>query len=119
MCQFEAARSINTTDRENNPIGCEVQRFVLGFSQESTFAVLGCVPSFVACFRRKICKLEPDGESLLKSVVGDVALSARNKKLHIGRVIAGLEPSDKIMARHLSEAINYRTFDRNSTSRGS
>lgn len=67
----------------------------------------------------KICKLEPDGESLLKSVVGDIVLSARNEKLHIGRVIAGLEQSNKIMASHLSEAINYRTFDRNSTSRGS
>ena len=64
---------------------------------------------------RKFCKLEPDAESLLKSAMEEMGLSARahDKILRIGRTIADLEQSDQITAAHLSEAINYRTLDRN------
>ena len=63
---------------------------------------------------RKHCKLESDAESLLKSAMEEMGLSARahDKILRIGRTIADLEHSDKIQANHLSEAINYRALDR-------
>ncbi len=63
---------------------------------------------------RKFCKLEPDAESLLKSAMEEMGLSARahDKILRIGRTIADLDQSDKITSGHLSEAINYRTLDR-------
>ncbi len=63
---------------------------------------------------RIFCKLEPDAESLLKSAMEEMGLSARahDKILRIGRTIADLEASDNITAAHLSEAINYRTLDR-------
>ena len=63
---------------------------------------------------RKFCKLEPDAESLLKSAMDEMGLSARahDKILRVGRTIADLDQSDKITAAHLSEAINYRTLDR-------
>ena len=53
--------------------------------------------------------------SLLKSAMEEMGLSARahDKILRIGRTIADLEQSDQITAAHLSEAINYRTLDRN------
>jgi magnesium chelatase family protein len=63
---------------------------------------------------RKYCKLEPDAESLLKSAMEEMGLSARahDKILRIGRTIADLSASDNITSDHLSEAINYRTLDR-------
>ena len=63
---------------------------------------------------RIFCKLEPDAESLLKSAMEEMGLSARahDKILRIGRTIADLEASENITAAHLSEAINYRTLDR-------
>jgi magnesium chelatase family protein len=63
---------------------------------------------------RKHCKLESDAESLLKSAMEEMGLSARahDKILRIGRTIADLNTSDNITADHLSEAINYRTLDK-------
>jgi magnesium chelatase family protein len=63
---------------------------------------------------RKFCQLEPDAESLLKSAMDEMGLSARahDKILRVARTIADLDASPKIMAHHLSEAINYRTLDR-------
>ncbi|MDB5341923.1 MAG: Mg chelatase, subunit ChlI [Schlesneria sp.] len=63
---------------------------------------------------RKYCKLEPDAESLLKSAMEEMGLSARahDKILRISRTIADLSASDNINSDHLSEAINYRTLDR-------
>lgn len=63
---------------------------------------------------RKFCQLELDAESLLKSAMDEMGLSARahDKILRVARTIADLDASAKIMAQHLSEAINYRTLDR-------
>ncbi|MDA1163964.1 MAG: YifB family Mg chelatase-like AAA ATPase [Planctomycetota bacterium] len=64
---------------------------------------------------RKYCQLEPDAENLLKTAMEEMGLSARahDKILRVSRTIADLETSDQISAVHLSEAINYRTLDRN------
>lgn len=60
------------------------------------------------------CQLEKDAETLLKTAMEDMGLSARahDKILRISRTIADLDKSDTITAVHLSEAINYRTLDR-------
>ncbi|MFG0333926.1 MAG: magnesium chelatase, partial [Maioricimonas sp. JB049] len=64
---------------------------------------------------RKFCKLDPAAETLLKTAMDEMGLSARahDKILRVGRTIADLEGNDRITAGHLSEAINYRTLDRN------
>ena len=64
---------------------------------------------------RRFCKLNKDAEELLKSAMEEMGLSARahDKILRIGRTIADLADSETIAAEHLSEAINYRTLDRN------
>lgn len=64
---------------------------------------------------RKFCKLEPGAEELLRAAMEEMGLSARahDKILRIGRTIADLADSDNIRAEHLSEAINFRTLDRN------
>ena len=64
---------------------------------------------------RKYCKLDNDAEQLLKAAMEEMGLSARahDKILRIGRTIADLADSTEIRAEHLSEAINFRTLDRN------
>lgn len=64
---------------------------------------------------RQHCTLQPEAESLLRTAMDEMGLSARahDKILRVSRTIADLEQSDRIEAHHLSEAINFRTLDRN------
>lgn len=64
---------------------------------------------------RRHCKLASDSESLLRAAMDEMGLSARahDKILRVSRTIADLDGSDTIEPQHLSEAINYRTLDRN------
>lgn len=64
---------------------------------------------------RKHCKLDSAAESLLKTAMEEMGLSARahDKILRVARTIADLDKSDPITSNHLNEAINYRTLDRN------
>lgn len=64
---------------------------------------------------RQYCRLQPDAENLLRSAMDEMGLSARahDKILRVSRTIADLEECETIEAHHLSEAINFRTLDRN------
>ena len=63
---------------------------------------------------RTFCKLDTAGEQLLKTAMDALGLSARahDKILRVARTIADLEQSEAIAPDHLSEAIGYRTLDR-------
>jgi len=63
---------------------------------------------------RKYCKLEKEAESLLKSAMEDMGLSARahDKILRVSRTIADMEEAEIIGVAHLTEAVNYRALDR-------
>ncbi|MFM8221048.1 MAG: YifB family Mg chelatase-like AAA ATPase [Planctomycetaceae bacterium] len=64
---------------------------------------------------RRHCKLDKGADSLLRTAMEEMGLSARahDKILRVARTIADLDHSPGIQTAHLSEAINYRTLDRN------
>jgi magnesium chelatase family protein len=64
---------------------------------------------------RKYCHLEPGPQSLLERAINKYGLSARayDRILKVSRTIADLEGAERIVDRHISEAVQYRTLDRN------
>jgi magnesium chelatase family protein len=63
---------------------------------------------------RKVCQSNGEGQALLKTAMDRLNLSARayDRILKVARTIADLEASPNIETHHLSEAIQYRSLDR-------
>ncbi len=64
---------------------------------------------------RKLCALDESGEKTLEMAVRRMGLSARahDRILKVARTVADLDSSDSISAKHLAEAVQYRSLDRN------
>ncbi|MBR2979500.1 MAG: YifB family Mg chelatase-like AAA ATPase [Myxococcaceae bacterium] len=60
------------------------------------------------------CRVDTEGASLLQKVVDLIGMSARahDRILKVARTIADLESCPGIEARHIGEAIGYRSLDR-------
>jgi magnesium chelatase family protein len=64
---------------------------------------------------KKHCQIDEPSERLLETAIDKFGLSARayNRILKVARTIADLDGREKIEVLHLSEAIQYRSLDRN------
>jgi len=64
---------------------------------------------------RKLCALDEAGERTLETAVRRMGLSARahDRILKVARTIADLDGAARIAAKHVAEAVQYRSLDRN------
>ncbi len=63
---------------------------------------------------RKLCELDETGERTLEMAVRRMGLSARghDRLLKVARTVADLSESPAVAAKHVAEAVQYRSLDR-------
>ena len=64
---------------------------------------------------RAFCRIDANGEKLMHMAISKLGLSARayDRILKVARTIADLAQAEAILPEHISEAIQYRSLDRN------
>jgi magnesium chelatase family protein len=80
--------------------------------QQERFKDIGitCCSEMTAVEVKEYCRTEPEAQSLLRSAMKQLHLTARafHRTLKLARTIADLDTSDIIKAPHLAEALQYR-----------
>ncbi|MEN9522494.1 MAG: hypothetical protein RL065_871 [Bacteroidota bacterium] len=79
-----------------------------------TNAEIHCNAQMSSKMLKEICVISGAGQTLLKTAMERLGLSARayDRILKVSRTIADLSGSDEIKVEHLAEAIQYRSLDR-------
>jgi magnesium chelatase family protein len=64
---------------------------------------------------RRLCALDEAGERTLEMAVRRMRLSARahDRILKVARTVAALSGTERVCAKHVAEAVQYRILDRN------
>lgn len=88
----------------------QLERFHRLNLRRQVFANAQMTPALI----RRFCPITHEGEELLRTAIDRLGLSTRayHRVLKLGRTIADLEGSELILPHHLSEAVQYRSFDR-------
>jgi magnesium chelatase family protein len=81
------------------------------FGQDHVFCNAQMTPRLI----RKYCAIEEGPQTLLERAINKYGLSARayDRILKVSRTIADLDGVGQIGEAHISEAVQYRTLDRN------
>jgi magnesium chelatase family protein len=81
------------------------------FREEKIFSNAQMSPRLI----RKYCGIDSRSKALLENAITRLGLSARayDRILKVSRTLADLEGKSAIESSHISEAIQYRTLDRN------
>ncbi len=84
------------------------------FASKSRSASAHCNAQMSPKQMRQHCRLDNASQEMLRLAVDRLGLSARayDRILKVARTVADLDGKESIQARHLSEAIQYRTLDR-------
>ena len=87
------------------------QRQLLRFSSRKG---VHCNADMISKDIRRYCQIDAPGQDLMKTAITKFGLSARayDRILKVSRTIADLAASDQIRPEHISEAIQYRSLDR-------
>jgi len=105
----ERAEEASTSIRER--VGCARQKQQERFSREFK---PNCNARMTTRHLKQYCKLSQDSKDLIRVAMNELNLSARayDRILKVSRTIADLDDKIEISPEHVSEAIQYRTFDR-------
>ena len=75
-----------------------------------------CNAQMSAKYIKKFCQIDNESKGLLEMAISKMGLSARayDRILKVSRTIADLSGVENIKPEHISEAIQYRSLDRES-----
>lgn len=111
-----AISDLNNEQREES--SAEIRKRVVAARniQTERFADVGIHSNAMmnSAMLRKFCPLTPEVRSLLERAMERLNLSARayDRIIKVARTIADLANAEHISTKHIAEAINYRTLDR-------
>ena len=74
-----------------------------------------CNAQITPKLQSKYCALTPEAMAILKRAMekNDMSARAYDRILKVARTIADLDGAENICPQHISEAVNYRSLDRN------
>ena len=110
-------RDLSGSDGTENSMVIRRQVMVARKIQQERFSGVPRISSnaqMSPALRKEFCILDREGRKRIGQVMETLKLSARayDRILKLARTIADLEESQKISPSHVSEAVTYRTLDR-------
>jgi magnesium chelatase family protein len=110
-------RDISSTRTEENSAALRERVVAARERQQARFradAKTNCNARMVPRHIKEHCKLSEDSQELIRVAMTELNLSARayDRILKVSRTVADLAGAEEITCEHVSEAIQYRTFDR-------
>jgi magnesium chelatase family protein len=89
----------------------QLDRFRDAGQRRPVYANSQMTPSLI----RRYCPITPQSDDILRAAIDRLGLSARayHRVLKVARTIADLEGDADIKPSHVTEAVQYRSFDRN------